>query len=259
MALGRPPASAPGEVHGAHVLLVGVRETRPGVHRRPVDVQPVGMGGGHVGGGARHGAGGRGDLGADVGDPVGLLRVSGRAQPVGGCPVALTQGRGEVCRSRDRTPARIGAAGLDGPAVGGVRRERRASVRDEGLRGGIHRGRLPYRAAQAGIGASEHNAEGRLCGVPPAGLQHPGELAVVGVDPHRVREPVDRERGGAQTTGPLGCCVERPGHRLSCSGLSCRSERQCPAGCGDTGATPAEEARKVRRPKRLTTGPPWPA
>ena len=53
---GSPAGKGAGQVDGPRVLLVGVGEAGPGVHRRPVDVQPVGVGGGDVGGRAAEGA-----------------------------------------------------------------------------------------------------------------------------------------------------------------------------------------------------------
>ena len=45
------------------------------------------------------------------------------------------------------------------------------------------------------------HAVGRLRRAPARRLQRPGERAVVGVDPHRVRQTVDRQPVGAQRTG----------------------------------------------------------
>ena len=93
MALRRPPVDDAGQVHRAHVLLVGVGEARPGVDRLAVHEQPVGVRGGDVGGGAGDAcpAGGV-DLGAQVGHAVGLRRGAGRAQPLG-LPVRVAQRR----------------------------------------------------------------------------------------------------------------------------------------------------------------------
>ena len=85
-ALAAPGRRASGEVDGADVLLVGVGEARPGVDGVAVDVEAVGVGGGDVGGGPLDRAGGRGDVGAQVGDPVGLGRGAGRFEPLGRGP-----------------------------------------------------------------------------------------------------------------------------------------------------------------------------
>ena len=104
MALVLAAGEGAGQVDGTRVLLVGIREAGPGVHRRPVDVQPVRVGRGDVGGGAAEGACRRRDLGAQVGDAVGLLGVAGGPQPLGP-PVGRPQRRREPGRGRDRPPA----------------------------------------------------------------------------------------------------------------------------------------------------------
>ena len=116
-----PSGHRAGQVHGAHVLLVGIGEAGPRVDRRPVHEEAVGVGGGDGGGGAGHGAGGRGHLGAQVGDAVGLLRVAGRAQPLR-LPVAVAERRGEARRGRHGAPPR---PRVPGPAPSTGRRRRR--------------------------------------------------------------------------------------------------------------------------------------
>ena len=146
-------------------------------------------------------AGRRRDLGAQVGDAVGLLRGAGRAQPLG-LPVAVAQRRGEARRRRDRSPRPPRRPGLDGPLR--RRRRRRAPARRR------HEG-LPGRGHGAAVPDDARRGPGR-CGAPRCGtpsgprrrarrLQRPGERAVVGVDPHRVGQAVDRERTGPQRPG----------------------------------------------------------
>ncbi len=100
----------PGQVDGPRVLLVGVREAGPAVHRCPVHEQAVGVGGGDIGGGAPDGARWRVHLCAQVGHPVGLHRRGGGTQPLA-LPVAVAERRREAGRGRHRPRPRALAAG----------------------------------------------------------------------------------------------------------------------------------------------------
>ena len=110
------------------------------------------------------GAGGRCHLGAQVGDAVGLLRVTGRPQPLG-LPVAVAQRRGEARRRRHRSPAPTRPAGLDRPLVGRVGGEWRSRVGDEGLASRRHGAAVPCEPAVGRVGPADHDAGGRLCHV----------------------------------------------------------------------------------------------
>ncbi len=182
-----PPAGEHArQVDGAGVLLVGVREARPGVHRRAVDEQPVGVGGGDVGGGAAEDAGRRHDLGAQVGDAVGLCGVARGAQPLG-LPVGGPQCRGEPGRRRDRPPRSPLCRGA-GPSTRRPRR-RRAWVlrRPRRPAGPTARGRCPTRS-RSGPG----RCGGPRCGRPSAPPRAPVPAASRRTSSRRGRRPRGR-------------------------------------------------------------------
>ncbi len=234
---GPPAGEGAGQVDGPHVLLVGVREAGPGVHRRTVDVQPVGVGRGDVGGGAAESPCRRRDVCAQVGDAVGLLGVAGGLQPLG-LPVARAQGRREAGRGRHRSPAPAGAARLHRPLVRRVGGERRSRVGDEGLPSRQHRAAFPCEPAVGRVGPVDDDAEGRLRPAPPRRVQGPGERAVVGVDADGVNETVDRECGGPQRASWPRRHDDAPqGPLRTCAVGRLRASRQRAGHCGARGDT----------------------
>ena len=235
-----------GQVDGAHVLLIGIGEAGPGVHRYPVHIQAIRVGGGDVGRGALQGACGRRDLGAQVGHAIGLLRVPGGTQPPG-LPVGGAQPRRERGRSRDRPPSLGSTTRLDRPLVRRVGGERWPGIGDEGLAGRRHRAAVPHEPAVGRVGPADRDAGGRLRHPTPGPLQGPGERAVVGVDADGIHETVDRERSGPQRagwprsggarqgplrmliTGGRGASRQRAGHRGARGDAAGRGEEGAPA------------------------------
>ena len=255
----RRPAGPPVRSTAADVLLVGVGEARPGVHRRPVHVQPVGVGGRDVGGGPPEGAGRRGHLAAQVGHPVGLLPV----RPPGCSHCAFqSPARSAVVKwpARRRVPTSRRAPGLDGPPVGGVGGQRRPAVGDEGLPGRRHRAAVPDEPGVAGVGAPHHDAVGRLRGGrgpwPAAsrrtssrrGRSPPGRQAV-DREPARAQRAAGRGAGASSVPATLGRAGRRslePVPRHGPAGGGAGGD----AGRGGQEGAPAEAAHGDARPRR---------
>ena len=251
MALALPPASAPVRSTAPRVLLVGVGEAGPRVHRCPVDEQPVGVRGRHVRRGAPERARGRRHLAAQIRHAVGLGRRARRAEPLG-LPVGGPQRRREGGRRGQGTPFQGVTPRLHRPLVGRVGGEGRPRVGDEGLPGRDHCAAVPHDPGLPRVGPADHDAVAGLLHLAPRRLQRPGERAIVGVDADLVGGPVDREPGGAQRArgrrrqhaGPAQAAfgIRRPG-RGGDSGerTGCRGAGGDPGGGGEERA-PAEPA-----------------
>ena len=195
-----------GEVDGPDVLLVGVGEARPGVDGLAVDEEPVGVGGRHVGRGPLERPAGRGDLVAQVRDPVGLAGGAGGLEPRRRrhVPVGVTEAGGERGRPRRWSPGAARRPGPDGPGVGSVGGQRRPGVGDERLLGRLDRSAVPDSGGVARVGAADDDLVGALGDVAALGLERPGERAAVGVDAQRCDRAVDREVLGARGGGGDG-------------------------------------------------------
>ncbi len=189
----------------------------------------------------------RRDLGAQVGDAVGLLGIAGGLQPLGP-PVGRPQRRREPGRGRDRPPVAGRATRLHRPLVRRVGGEGRSPVGDEGLAGGRHRAAVPGEPELGRVGPAHHDAEGRLRDGAARCLQGPGERAVVGIDADGVGEAVHRERRrsqratrrgrgtrapqrpvGVHTVGHRGAGRERAGYRGARGDAGGRGEEGAPA------------------------------
>ncbi len=200
--VGRPRPEQPGHVERLVVHRVGIAVGLALAGAHPVDVELVLLVPGDEGPGPDDGAPAQRHLATGIGVLVGLGRGVGEPPDPRGPPVPVGEPGLEDGRRRRRTRRPGAVPGLHGPPVGGVGRQRRSAVGDEGLFGGGHltavpdgRG-LPRPADRSG----HHDAVGALTGAPAHVLQLPGEVDVVGRQPDGHGQAVDRQ--GRRTPRP---------------------------------------------------------